>query len=252
MFIVIGRYSGFELLGRVVDFCPFCLRFCPFKLYQNVRGYTVYVVPVGKGSDGQFIACEQCGCFWPTDSSRYKGPSSSDQIDQITTESFPGISEYYKERLEWEKLANEGRLDGFQRRRMMQEPFRHLEYMVQTHKKAVKMDWKSGLGCLSAIVVPFWLLLYGTSLNYQKQQLFVSAAFLSTFVLGGSSIYEVVTKPTRLIRYTYQPTIVRVLRRLRPSTAELEEALRELRAEYLFTGKIFQARQICDAIEEST
>lgn len=242
MILVFGTHSGFTELGNVADFCPICLQLRCFKLFRHTKRGHVYGVKVGAGqSAGDFVSCLTCGAFYPVDSTKFKEPCAATDLDGAIQASFPNIREHHADRLDCEVRIREQRLtDDDQRRFLLAEPFRFLDYVISTRAHGrMQMDRVSSIGCAASLI---FCVLVKIGLSLLDKGEWFETAFGAAFIAVVIAFAIMRLEPRRHARKTLQPVLARVLSRLHPTEAELKRTLAQLRDEGLYVGKCFSAR----------
>jgi hypothetical protein len=241
MFVVTGRKIVAHRLGYVADFCPICRSIQPFKLVRVGSARQFYAVPLGKGElIGYERVCRDCGVAVKADPNLYffiAGKRGS--LEDLIIATFPGIKDALKTRLGLEDRVRRdpSGLKPDERQPLLLEPFMALSPKVEGRFSsfwAITVDANIlfsmagmivGGGIGEAIIGHFYPDKMASVMNLLA---WLGIAFVAWQIMGSGR---------RFMRNRIAPVVARALKPLKPTEAELETVLEELRRNGYQIGK---------------
>ena len=249
--IVWGTKVTTRRMGYVAEFCPICRGVRPLQVDSvNSVGH-LYFIPLGRGKVVCYRGrCADCGLLREVDPLAYLSfaGTSGGSIQALVAETFPGLADVYAERLAFEDKLRErlGSLSGDERTASILEPFEAIAPMVEG-RTAVEFDRKSGWGCALTFIVPSCFLVAAAAVRSAHLQSVLLIASAVAFGLGTVvTAFFLATGPSRYIRERVLPMLVRSLRPLKPTEAELAQALDKMAGVSLKVGRKLKPQQILD------
>lgn len=251
MFIVWGTYVRRKRLGRVADFCQICRGMTAFRLIRVKEIGHLYFIPLSFGKTiGHFRTCEECDVQYNADPAEYQSVQRSrgGDIVDLAEATHPQLGEKYAERFELEDRITTGRLTADERRALIAEPLLLLDPLVVKRCGDVNVDTRTGLTMAFAIAVFVGLLVWASFSSGDMRHML----FMSSWAAGGVglilSIYSWAGDIRRYIRREIHPKLIRALRSLNPSQAELADVLDRLKASKVKSGKKLRANELYEAL----
>jgi len=248
--IIWGTKIVRKRLGYVADFCPIDREPTAFRLTRVGEASHLYYLSIGSGKlIGHEICCEVCGVTIEAELDRYASISKRPtELLELLGQTFPNLTEVYRERLELEQRMGSGELTSIERRDLIREPFMLLNSLLEARGSETSFDWQSGMGCLALFVVP--ALLYGLLSTVAPT---LQATGMIVLVVAGLmlvwSLYLVFTEVGRYMRREIYPRLASALVPLDPDLGELKETLGYLRDVGLVIAKS-KAQPILELIGE--
>jgi len=231
MFIVWGRKAVFRRLGYVADFCPMCRDARPFELRRvGVAGH-IYYVSLG---EGQFVGnqrvCQDCKTAFNANPAHYASVSKAlTPLEELARQTFPKLREAYQAVFSLEdRIRNSPTsLSPEERRSAIRNPLLFLSPKVEKRFESTHIDRQTGLAFLATILALFG----GIFLVGLVAPSATDSAALTIVSLGALYIvWSALGSGRRYLRSEIVPVLVRTLRPIQPTEAEVRAALEEVRA----------------------
>ncbi len=239
MIFVWGQQRVDTSLGYVAEFCNVCRQITPCKLLRvGVAGH-VYKISVGQGAlAGHAVRCQCCQAEFAADPAQYAGtlktlppaPVGGGVLsEELVRATNPEVAARWAERL---ALEDQLRRDPSQvpaetRQFLLQEVLARAAraYDQRAGQSLFNKAWDAwvGLGCVTTMMlqglVPIVLLQMAYQGNAEEAG--------STAMMVGAALFVVLlyTEPWRYLQRKLVPELKSQLRPLKPTEAELTEAL---------------------------
>lgn len=249
MFIIWGKKAVNRRLGYVADFCPLCRDLKVFKVKRVGMASHVYYVSFGEGElVGHVATCATCDvdldCKPETYKQLHERKLPPVQLAELT---FPQWKEAWASRLAAEKeLKNPfGKLSAEWRQVLLREPFRLLSGRVEERFSASHIDWPT-IGALAALFVLLWL----AATISQSTPSISEAVWWTAWLLGlGGVASQVWLIKRRYFRARILPILIPALRPLKPTAAEIDATLTEMKSHGRKIGRFLKAKDVMAALE---
>lgn len=249
MFIVWGKKRVTTFLGYVADFCPICRSLQMFKIKRiGIAGH-LYYVSFGEGElAGHIRTCAACNTDLNARPENYKELGKEELAPfQLASLTFPNWAQAYAARLAVEKELSSpfGKLPSHVRQALIREPFELLSPKVETRFASSQIDGRTTL----AVLAFFVLLGIATWISEKfpaSSELLFSAAVISGLSTIGVAVYQI---RERFFREKVIPQLSTSLRPLKPTAAELDAALNEMKSAGHKIGKKLKLKWLLGALQ---
>jgi hypothetical protein len=228
MIIVWGTRIDRRRLGFVADFCAICRDARPFVAVDVRRVSHLYYVPLGSGQPVLCeLTCAECGTIRAVNPGRFtrfeRGPCGS--IEELTARTRSDADLRLAQRLEIEESVRGGRVDDDMRGELLAEPIATLHYMIESR---LSKDTSQSVSAVIQLAMMVALLSTGVALAAGAAWPISAALVLASAALVATVIYRSVTRRASLGRRLASERVVRSLRPLRPTRAELLRVVEDL------------------------
>jgi hypothetical protein len=231
MFVVWGRKLTYSREGYAADFCELCRSIQAFGIKLVQMRSHIYHICYGQGDVvGYERTCQSCNITMNGSMRGYSAFAKKIKpMVELQAETFPDLEKRFHERLQLEEKARgtPALLSSEERLLLIQSPFLLLSPTVEKHFAATNIDKEVAI----SIVVALMLLFFGPPLLL-KLVSDVDATSLSPLVflaIGlGLVAWQAITSRRRFFKRRIIPMIVKSLRSLHPTKAELESVLTKL------------------------
>lgn len=230
MFIVWGKKRVERKAGHVADFCQVCRCARTFRLTRVGMAGHLYYISVSEGELlGFHRTCDTCGTVYGADPAHYVTTSSRrDTLEALTAATQPRLNEAWADRLALEAQirTSAALLPADQRAGLIREPFVLLSPQVESQYGSTHVDKEVGLAVVGAIAL-LMLLPPAVRLVLPDD---AEPAVLTALAVGVMLVlWQMFMVNGRFLRRQVIPALARALRPLRPTHAELDAALAELK-----------------------
>lgn len=236
-----------QLEGLVADFCPICRTIRVFDFFRVARVFHCMGITLGRGTPLSYFAkCQECSFELQTDPRRYHSIAQKSvkfkSQEEVVAMTYPTLRTVFADRLALEEMVRKSpsSLDKPVRRRLLLEPFEHINPVVEKHFSGqTPLDLPSGIGCLATILLPAGCL--ALSIIYARSGLgdeFLLAALLAGLVCLTYALYQLYRRPFRYLNRRLVPMLVRALKPLQPTRDEVAACLEDCKRRSLKIGKV--------------
>jgi hypothetical protein len=253
MLIVWGTRVIRENRGYLPAFCPICRQLCVCRLVHiSTQGHLYYVIPTSrKKLVGAEIQCQSCRVRLPGDgfvhaATCHERPTNVDALIE-RTRCDPRTAQ--AERLALEQRVQTGRISAAERRALLPEAFAVVEPLVRERAASVHLDLPAGLTLLTTACGLLALLVmdYGDGEKWSPWPPgWLPLGFGA--VAGVFTFYMLFTDVRRFVRRRVEPLLLRALGPLRPTAADLEETLAQLKSARLKVARHTTAQRLADRL----
>ena len=255
MFIVWGKTIKRQKLGYVADYCAVCRDLRAFQVKRIGSASHVYYISFGEGDlVGYERICQACTTAYEAVPDTYSGMSKESRPGvELVSETFPNYYSVYREVIERERKARDtpSLLTPAERRSRLREPFGVVAQVVQQKLASTQVDKRVWLA-VAAFIPMAWgvgalgkLFINPDDENAgMRWMLFCVTAWIVLVVS------QLVTSGSRYVLEKAVPPLAHALAPLRPSEAEINDILQELRHHKLKLGSKLQAFDLTEAIEK--
>jgi hypothetical protein len=245
MVIISGTKAERKRIGWIADFCQNCLEIRAFELLAHGIGDHLFFVGLGlKTTHGHMRKCSSCHLPVNTGLSRYQSVPKKRPADleDLIKQTFPALR---RQEHEWLKVAaqlnqNKNALSPEQRSDRMVEVLQAFNPLVeQRYSNWSDFDRESGSGCLITLLIVFVCINRGCAAMDNRPLVdwwwkwAFDALIAGLVVTLGLSIFG----PSRFLRREVIPGVALGLLPLRPTTADVENALSRTRSLQLKIGR---------------
>ncbi|MBI3373381.1 MAG: hypothetical protein HY017_16770 [Betaproteobacteria bacterium] len=249
MFIVWGKKRVTTWLGYVADFCPICRDLRTFEVTRIGLAGHVYYISFGEGElAGHIRTCTACDIDLNARPENYrelhKEKLAPQQLAPLT---FPNWAQAHATRLAVEREISSafGNLAPQVRQVLIREPFELLSPRVEERFRASHFDGPTALAILGLFVL-LWI---ASEIAQRFPAVFLVAFGVASIVgLGGIGV-ALYQKNGRFFREKIIPPLVAALRPLKPTAAELETVLKEMKSHRHAIGKKLKLKWLLDALK---
>ncbi|WP_323502366.1 hypothetical protein [Variovorax sp. RTB1] len=253
MFIVWGRKIVRRTLGYVADFCPICRAPTSFELQRVGSAGHIYYISAGEGALVGFERrCTTCKTAFHAEPSTYASVASAVlPLPELVAQTFPGLYEAQKARLELEAQVRHSpfSLSPEDRRVLIRNPFLLLSPTVEKRYSATHLDLEIGLAILGAFI----LVMAGASAVIAMALEYEGAALLVLVALGFAMVgWQFNQSGPRFMRRQVIPVLATTLMPLKPTTAELQTVIDELKRLRHKIGSKLRLTDLTAEIEKSS
>jgi len=245
MLLVWGRRWVTRRLGYVGEFCELCRRPQPFRVEKRtLTGHFWYIPLGGQHAVAHRGTCTACGTAVETDPARYAGyarkPSNA---RNLLAQTFPNFDRIAYPRMEAERLVRSdvAALAPQERQRLIVTPFALMSRRAEERFRSTQFDLGVGIAALGLFVLPPLVQAVWRFLSPDNTEF----ALLSGVGLAFALIaWQAVMARERWVRRTILPRLGACLSPLRPTAAEIDSVIAELRehdhqlAKYLRTTQL--------------
>jgi len=255
MFIVWGKTIKRQRLGFVADYCAVCRDVRSFQLKRIGSASHVYYISFGEGDlVGYERVCQSCGTPFEAVPDTYSGISQVARAgSELINETFPNYFTVYRDQIESARKARDtpSLLTSAERRGLLREPFQLQAQLVQQKLASIQIDGRVWLA-VGAFIPITWLVggisrfIVGTDDDNAAVRAGLIGAALGLALL----VSQLATSGRRYVLKYSLPHISSALAPLRPSEAEVDEILGELRQHNAKLGGKLNAAEVIDAIEK--
>lgn len=258
MFYVFGNKAKRKGLGDVVDFCPICRKLSRLRLY-TVSSYDGYmdIALSGGLSFGHSGKCSGCDTGYRVDVTNYKNIAIENipDFDELVDFTFPGVYEHYQPRLSLEERVRLQLLSDEERRCLIREPFLLLNGSLDARRTSLHCDRTTARLLLSNVIVVGVILLVGTTslekyVGKTAEFVFISLLCTACCVSLFALLMSFATDASRYLKREIAPRLVRALAPLRPTAAEILDAVGYARTLGLRIGKRINSGKLLELIQE--
>ena len=249
--IVWGTYVRRQRLGRVADFCKICRDMTAFRLTRVKQIGHLYFVPLSFGKTiGHFRRCEECGVPYDAHPAEYESVqrSRTGDIVELATATHPQLGEKYAARFELEDRVMSGRLTAEERRALILEPLVLLDPLVETRCANSHIDIRTAITAVISIALFSTMILWADASTGEMREWLFPAAWTIGGVVLLLTMLTWAGDVRRYIRREIHPKLIRALRSLNPSQAELSEVLGRLKASKVKSGRKVRAKELYEAL----
>jgi hypothetical protein len=215
-------------LGRVADFCPICRRFEGAELFDVRCGISLEHALDAAKSIELLRRCECCEIELPAHADEYKDFSTdpTQHVDSLLAQTNPLAKSRWAERLRLEARNTAGNLNAGERRTLIAEPIFALERRYQMSDCAGDIGVASRAFYLLSVIC----LLLGGGIWLNSGSPWLMGVF-GVGVLACPAVGFRLSRGDRgrFVRQELQPILARCLRPVRPTAAELESIINELK-----------------------
>lgn len=232
MFIVWGKKLVYRRLGYVGHFCPICRAPRQFEVQRvGLAGHVYYIT----SGDGDLVrherTCQECHTAVETDPAIYASFSKGLlPLAELTAKTYPNFANDLKDRLELEEKVRTtpAFLTPNERSGLIQQPFVLLSPKVEARLASFHFDVPMVLYTIGAIfLAPMLIGVLGAilpaSVPPEYPVLAVGALAL------GIVIWQAIGTSRRFVNKQILPTLAKCLRPLKPTEAEMQGVLNELK-----------------------
>jgi hypothetical protein len=231
MFIVWGKKLTHRREGYAADFCEMCRSIQIFQITGVHLKSHVYHVTLGQG---EFVGYERTcrGCNITMDGNQ-RGYRSFEKklmpLAELKAATFPNLEKVYSERL---KVAEEARrapsfLSRDERLRLIAAPLILLSPTVDKHFAATHIDKEVGLAIIAALALFFGGPYLAMNLSFDTDAVAISALVFLALGIGLVG-WQAVLSRRRFFKRKVIPIVVKAVRSLGPTRAEIESVLHDL------------------------
>jgi len=231
MLLIWGRKWYTTKLGFVADFCEICRRPQPFTLERRSLTGHIWYLPMGSTyavtHQGR---CTRCGTERQTDKARYAqvARKNTGSARDLLATTLPDHEQVLKQRMDVERVVREdiASLPPDWRRELIARPFVTLSPMVEQRFASTHLDARSAAALLSLFVFPPLMTVLSAMIMPDDAEVGAIAGLALTI---GLLIWGGMGAKRRWILKAVAPRLADSLAPLRPTDAELEGVLTELR-----------------------
>jgi hypothetical protein len=249
--------------GLVADFCPLCRAIKPYEVLCIEKVPHLYHIITLKGEVAGFeLRCMQCAFVKSAPEGLFQNLADAydGDLEQLVEQTFPTIRGSYAERLVLEDQLRHGqtRLAPEVRQSLLEEPFALLAGRVEWRFGAgvdvSKLDRRDWIALRVSMLVAFGLL--GVSVMFQlwRPDDFILGALS---VVGCAALLAVAaavvgsTSERRFLRERVRRPLVRALKPLRPTLAEVSAILEKCRGQKLKIAQKLSADDVIDDLAQA-
>ena len=253
MFIVWGKTIKRQKLGFVADFCAVCRDLRAFQVQRVGSASHVYYISFGDGElVGYERTCQTCATPFETIPDNYSGMAKQVRPpSELISETFPNYYTVYREQIEREKKVRDtpSLLSRPERRQRLRDPFVIVAPYVQQKLTRTPMDARAWLA-VAALLPVFWTFMIAGKLLTPGDQEPNPLWAMAGLAFGVAVVYsQTATAARRYILRNTMPGLVQALAPLKPSTAEIDDVLTELKQHNLKLGTKLRADDLLTGIE---
>lgn len=237
MLVIWGTKRVNTRLGYVADFCPICRDLQVFKLKRVGMAGHVYYISFGEGKlVGHVRTCAVCSVDLNAEAAHYREISPERRpAAELAPLTHPEWKRRHEARLALERELKSafGKVSAEDRAWLLREPFHLLSPAVEERFSASRFDGRT----LLAVVAAFLLIGIASALGESvpaADVFIVSLGWLGALGLVGWQLWTI---SRRWFQSKIFPILVPALRPLRPTRAELEQILKELKSQGHKIGK---------------
>jgi hypothetical protein len=230
VFIVWGRKIKRQMLGFVADFCPLCRKSNAFKLERIGSARHVYYISFGEGElVGYERTCIECGTPIEAVPSSYSAVAERlAPLGELKYQTYPSLDQVVADRMFLEeRIRREPQsFSEPERYNLIMTSFFLIAPKVERHFASTRIDKGLGLGILGALAL-----------------LIVVPAFIGAFfpdddpgglLLGfiaaiGVLVWQARASSRRFMNREIVPQLAKALAPFKPTEAELERHIKELK-----------------------
>ncbi|WP_028102805.1 hypothetical protein [Pseudoduganella violaceinigra] len=240
MFIVWGRKITRRPAGFVADYCGICREPKRFRLSRLGSVGHVYYISVGEGKlVGYERTCMSCGTFSPAAVSDYrKIAKTALPLETLKQETCPGLDAAMAERRALDERVKTAPhlLSPNERLGLIRSPFNLLSPKVEKRFASTNLDG----GVVGAIAGAIGLMIVCPAVGAAISTEGAGPAMVIGMGLGlALIIWQFIAAGQRFMRKEILPPLAKALAPLKPSEAEIEQALRDFRkAGHKIGGKL--------------
>lgn len=246
MLLVWGRRWYGKRLGYVGEFCEICRRPQPFTLTKMTLIGHFWYLPMGTHYGSVHRGrCLQCGTEIDTARERYgnvarrKAPAR-----ELLDATFPNHEQVLKARLEAERVVrgDPRALAPETRDRLVDLPFVILSPITERRfGKGTQMDWPVGLALLSVVLLPILLDDAARAVAPDHE----GTAVLAGVLIGlGLTVWQIAMVTGRWKRHYLLPRLRTALAPLKPTQADFDRVLSEMRQHGHRLGKVLRPQDL--------
>lgn len=253
MYFLTGTRVGRRERGRVAEYCPACRTARAMRVHDAFEYDHFCFLKVGRSRPmGTFATCETCGERLAVDPSVYAAFSQDDSlsIEELCDLTQPDLPRRVAEELELAAGAATGALSADEKLAWMVDALRTIEMEAQARSRQTHIDSRSAwcIGCVAfsvvlliapALVMPIWVV---GVLGPLAVLLFVGGFVAGAFYLA--------TDVRRYVRREVTARAVPGLASVRPTPAEVEALVGELKAQRWRVAPFVKGRWFGQAIDE--
>lgn len=249
MFIVWGRKITRRPVGYVADYCGICREPKPFKVSRLGSVGHVYYISFGEGKlVGHERTCTSCGTFSEANVAAYtKVSRKATSLEALKQETYPGLDAALAARRALDERIRTAPhlLSPEERLGLIRAPFNLLTRKVEKHFASTHLDAGIGLAFGAAVGLCIATLSIGQALVPD----IAGKLFLVAMAIGvGLVIWQFFAAGKRFMRKEILPPLAKALAQLKPSEAEIAQALRDFRKAKHQIGRRLKAAEILEAI----
>ena len=250
MFIIWGKKQVTRSLGYAADFCPICRDLRTFEIKRiGIAGH-IYHVSLGEGElVGHIRTCAVCDVDLNAKPENYKEiHHKSLPPHELAALTYPGWQQAYAARLAIEKeLASPASTFSPQDRLVLiKEPFVLLAPKVEAQVSTVHIDGPTCIAAAGLIVLVVIASAIADRFPAASQIVYLAAWIIGLAAVG----VQLCLINGRFFRNKILPVLVPALLPLKPTPAELEAVLKELKASGRKIGQKLDVTSLVTALKE--
>jgi hypothetical protein len=240
MFIVWGKKIVYRKLGHVADFCPLCRTPKAMSVRRIGLAGHVYYITAGEGElVGHDRTCSDCKTAFEANPANYASLSKKPlPLAELKTMTFPDMDEALRERLALEEKLRKtpAFLSSEERYALVRSPFLLLSPKVEERFAGTKFDREVGFAMAGALLLILAMPALGALVLPEQPELLILGAIAAGAVLV---VWQIAVSGRRFMRREIIPRLDRALKPLRPTRAEVEQVLGEMKQyQHKMAGKL--------------
>jgi hypothetical protein len=240
MFIVWGKKIVYRRLGHVAEFCPICREAKPMRLRRIGLAGHVYYITAGEGElRGYDLTCLDCKTAYEGKPNQYASVSPKLlALAELKRATYPDMETALHDRLALEERVRRAPalLSADERDALVRSPFLLLSPEVEQRFAQTNCDKEVAFALIAAVVMMAAAPALSAAILPDQPELLMLAAFVAGVVLV---IWQFVLSSQRFMRRAIIPRLCRALKPLRPSRAEVERVMGELKQhKHKMAGKL--------------
>ncbi len=230
MLLIWGKKYSHKHLGYVADFCPICREPQAFRLRRTKLVPHFWYIPTGSGV---FVCnerrCGVCGVDFNADTTRYQAIArQSGSFAHLKPQPFPTFDDVERNRLQVEAVIRKDprSLPARDRHVLIRQPLELLSSRVEAHSRATHVDREVGLTFIVAVLA-IWA---GVALATRFAPDNSDAIVLALLGLSVVAVFvQFLFTGRRYLRREIGPLLVRALKPLKPTRAEVDRAVADMK-----------------------